>query len=43
MLYLDQIVATLTGCVCAFSELEECFESVWTGQSQGFTLWDRAR
>jgi hypothetical protein len=40
MLYIKQIVATLTGCVCAFSELEKELESVKTTQTEGLTLWD---
>jgi hypothetical protein len=43
MIYVNQIVTTLTGCVCAFSELEECLESVKTTQRRGLTLWDRAK
>ncbi|KAA8913147.1 hypothetical protein FN846DRAFT_183551 [Sphaerosporella brunnea] len=43
MIYVNQIVATLTGCVCAFSELEECLASVTISQRRGLTLWDRAK
>ncbi|KAA8913149.1 hypothetical protein FN846DRAFT_886829 [Sphaerosporella brunnea] len=51
MLQVDQIVAALTGCVYAFSELEECLDSVTISDNyddvdderRSLTLWDRAR
>ncbi|KAF8544107.1 hypothetical protein BDD12DRAFT_801465 [Trichophaea hybrida] len=42
MPHINQIVAALTGCVCAFSELEKELESVQRPREQtmGLTLWD---
>ncbi|KAF8245177.1 hypothetical protein K440DRAFT_646545 [Wilcoxina mikolae CBS 423.85] len=42
MPHVNQIVAALTGCVCAFSELEKELESLQRSreQTRGLTLWD---
>lgn len=42
MMYLRQIVTTLTGCVCAFSELEEVLEDMKRDQGPSMAMWDRA-
>lgn len=40
MLLVDQLVTALTGCVCAFTELEHELEGL---ESDSVSLWDRAR
>jgi hypothetical protein len=40
MIYVHQVVTTLTGCVCAFSELEQALDGLRTGD---LNVWDRGR
>jgi hypothetical protein len=44
-IYVEPLVATLTGCVCSFSELEKVLESLNTKPDGGFLfrLWDSAK
>ena len=40
---LDDLVATLTGCVCVFSELDGALESLGAQEGQDFTVWDKTK
>ena len=42
-IYLDDLVATLTGCVCVFSELDGALEGLDTGNGQNLTAWDKTK
>ena len=45
-IYLDDLVATLTGCVCVFSELDGALESLGVQDDtfhQNLTAWDKTK
>ena len=41
-IYLDDLVATLTSCVCVFSELDGALESLGA-QDENLTAWDKTK
>ena len=42
-IYLDDLVATLTGCVCVFSELDGALEGLGTRDGQNPTVWNNTK
>ena len=42
-IYLDDLVATLTGCVCVFSELDGVLEGLGAGDGQNLTVWNKTK
>ena len=42
-IYLDDLVATLTGCVCAFSELDGALESLGVRDGRNLNVWDKTK